>query len=75
MKKKVGTILDEQLLTAAKVVAAQEGKRLAEIIEEALLQYLRRWRGKGIVAKTKGALQAPSKVVQDILEEESVFEI
>lgn len=74
MKKKVGTVIEEELLTAAKVVAAQEGKRLAEIIEAALLQYLQRWRGRGVVAKTQGALKAPSKVVQDILQEEGVFE-
>ena len=59
MKKKVSTVLDEELLTAAKAMAAQKGKRLAEIIEEALIEYLRRWSGRGMVAKTQGALKAP----------------
>lgn len=75
MKKKIGTVLDERLLTAAKVLAAKEHKKLSQVIEEALIEYLRRWRGRGIVAKTQGALKASPKVVQTILEEEEgVFE-
>jgi metal-responsive CopG/Arc/MetJ family transcriptional regulator len=75
MKKKIGTVLDQQLLTEAKVAAVKENKRLSQVIEEALIEYLQRRRhGQNIVAKTHGALGASPEVVQAILEEEGVFE-
>jgi hypothetical protein len=69
-RQKVGTVLDKKVLTAAKVLAAKEHKRLAQVIEEALLEHLRRKRAQGVVARTYGALRAPLEVVQEILEEE-----
>ncbi|MCX8103172.1 MAG: hypothetical protein N3E42_01845 [Candidatus Bipolaricaulota bacterium] len=69
-RQKIGTVLDEKLLTAAKVLAAKEHKRLAQVIEEALQEHLRRKRAQGVVARTYGAIKAPLKVVQSVLEEE-----
>ncbi len=69
-RQKVGTVLDKKVLTAAKVLAAKEHKPLAQVIEEALLEHLRRKRAQGVVARTYGALKAPLEVVQEILEEE-----
>nr|BAL58861.1 hypothetical protein HGMM_OP3C016 [Candidatus Acetothermum autotrophicum] len=69
-RQKIGTVLDKEILTAAKVLAAKEHKRLAQVIEEALIEHLRRKRAQSVVARTYGALKAPLDVVQVILEEE-----
>lgn len=42
MKKKIGTIVDEKLLSSAKQRAAVEDRSLAGLIEEALEDYLDR---------------------------------
>jgi len=73
MKQKVGTALDEKVITAIKVIAAKEKRKLSDVIEEALIQYLQRKRGK-TVERTKGAIPASSKVVKAILDEESFYE-
>ncbi len=69
MKKKLGTALDEEVITELKVLAAKEGKKLSWLIEDALRQYLKRKEG-GVVRRTKGTLRASPRVVQAILEEE-----
>lgn len=71
MKRKVGTVLDEEILRAAKILAARENRRLSEVIEEALREYLKRKQLRvGAVRRSKGALPAPSELVQEILAEE-----
>lgn len=75
-RRKIGTALDEELLMAAKVLAAKEHKRLAQVIEEALFEYLRRKQAQGVVARTRGAIKASPEIVQEALEEEiSVFDV
>ena len=69
MKKKLGTALDEDVITELKVLAAKEDKKLSWLIEEALRQYLKRKQGR-VVKKTKGTLKTSPQVVQAILEEE-----
>jgi predicted transcriptional regulator len=69
MKKKLGTALDEEVITELKILAAKEDKKLSWLIEEALRQYLKRKQG-GVVKKTRGALRASPRVVQAVLEEE-----
>ncbi|MBI2486241.1 MAG: ribbon-helix-helix protein, CopG family [Deltaproteobacteria bacterium] len=73
MKQKVRTALDEKIITALKVLAAKEKRKLSDVIEEALTQYLQRKRGK-TVERTKGAIPASAKIVKAILEEESFYE-
>ena len=73
VKQKIGTALDEKVITALKVIAAKEKRKLSDVIEEALIQYLQRKRGK-TVERTKGAIPASSKVVKAILDEESFYE-
>ncbi len=68
MKQKVGTVLDEKIITALKVIAEKEKRRLSDVIEDALIQYLQRKRGK-TVERTKGAIPASPEVVKAILEE------
>lgn len=45
MRRKVGTIVDEELLKRAKVRAAQEGKAFSELLGTALETYLSRRAG------------------------------
>jgi len=72
MKKKLGTALDEDVITELKVLAAKENKKLSHLIEEALRQYLKRKQGR-VVKKTEGALRASPQVVQAILEEDEFY--
>jgi len=72
MKKKLGTSLEEDVITELKVLAAKEDKKLSWLIEEALRQYLKRKEG-GVVRKTKGSLRASPQVVQAVLEEEEFY--
>lgn len=72
MKKKLGTTLEEEIITELKVLAAKEDKRLSQLIEEALRQYLKRKQGR-VVKETKGTLRASPRVVQAIMEEEEFY--
>jgi len=69
MKKKLGTTLEEKVITELKVLAAKEDKKLSWLIEEALRQYLKRKKA-GVVRKTEGTLKASPQGVQAILEED-----
>jgi hypothetical protein len=40
MKKKIGTLLDEEILSKAKKRAQRDGRALADIIQDALNRYL-----------------------------------
>jgi len=73
MKKKIGTTLEEDLITKLKVLAAKEDKKLSQLIEEALHQYLRRKQGRSVAEETKGALRASPRVVRAIMEEEEFY--
>jgi hypothetical protein len=44
-RKKTTVYLDEELLTAAKVLAAASGRREYEVLEDALREYMRGSRG------------------------------
>ncbi len=46
MKKKIGTVIDDSLLTGAKQRAALEKRPLAGLIEDALVGYLDRSPGR-----------------------------
>ncbi len=79
MRKKMGTVLDEELLTQARLIAVKEGKKLSQVFEEALREYLAKGegkvKGKSVVEETKGALKADKKLVMKILEEEPFYGI
>jgi hypothetical protein len=47
MKKKIGTVIEEDILTEAKLRAAREGRPLSEIFQEALSAYLHGDAGRG----------------------------
>jgi hypothetical protein len=73
MKTKIGTVIDTGLLRQARSMAAREGKRLNQVLEEALAHHLKRksavTRG-GVAARTAGALKLSRRHVDRILREE-----
>ena len=73
MKAKIGTVLDVGLLRQARTMAAREGKRLNQVLEEALTEHLRRksavTRG-GVAARTAGSLKLSRAQVDRILRDE-----
>ncbi len=73
MKKKVGTVIDEELLRQAKLVAARDDLQLAQVFEDALRQYLQRKGRPAHVERSRGALQAPPDLVRRVMEEEEGF--
>ena len=44
MKKKIGTLIEENIMRLAKRKAAEEGRSLSEVIQDALVEYLRKAR-------------------------------
>lgn len=77
MKRKIGTVLDEDLVRRAKILAAGEGKPLQRILEEALQEYLEsrsRPKKARVVASTWGTIKADEALVCAILEEKSALE-
>jgi hypothetical protein len=54
MKKKVGTIVDDGLLAGAKQRAALEKRALADLIEEAISDYLERSPGRDEAMRALG---------------------
>lgn len=77
VKKKIGTVIEESLLKRAKAAAAAEGTPLNRLLEEALMEYLNRYRGVGkgsAVMSTWGAVQVDGPLLQAVMEEESVIE-
>lgn len=81
MKKKIGTIIDDGLLSGAKQRAALEKRALSGLIEDALAGYLDRSFGRGLgrdealrsLAKftSHGGLLPPEEV-DEILEEDTL---
>lgn len=74
MRRKVSTLLDENLYLGAKLEAARQNKQISEIIGEALTAYLRErnvppGRG-GVVASSWGAMRADFETVRRILDDE-----
>ena len=80
MKKKIGTVLDEDLLFMAKKTALDERKTLSRLLEDALKTYLNKpgrtagKRRRGVSAGTQGAMKISRRMLKTIMEEESVYE-
>ena len=81
MKKKVGTILDEELILMAKQIALSHGESLSQVLEKALKLYMltidkrQGERQKNISQKTRGTMKISPKILKGILEEENIYEI
>jgi|LGOV01.1.fsa_nt_gb hypothetical protein len=80
MKKKIGTILDEDLIYRAKQVALSEQQALNQLLENALKMYLdllekkKNTGRKNISEETRGVMNISPDVLKAIMEEEGVFE-
>ena len=75
MKKKVGTILDEDIFLMAKQMALMQKKTLSQILEEAIKAYLSSHSKKSSIAEqTQGILKISPKALKEIMEDESFFE-
>jgi hypothetical protein len=42
MKQKIGTVIEEEIMRLAKRKAAEQGRPLSDLIQDALVQYLRK---------------------------------
>ncbi len=80
MKKKIGTILDEDLVYRAKELALSKKQTFSQLLEEALKTYLMsvekskmRYHKKISIA-TRGIMKVSTKDLKQIMEEEGVYE-
>ena len=75
MKKKIGTLLDEELIFKAKQAALSERQPLSHFLENAIKMYLRSLEKKKHIlqadacAATRGAMKTPIKTLKAILKE------
>ena len=79
MKKKIGTIIDEDILTAAKKKAISKKQPLNQFFEEALKMYIsisddQQNKNQKICEHTRGVLSIPLKDLKKIMGEESYNE-
>ena len=75
MRRKIGTVLEEELLWRAKRAAVRGKKTLSLLLEEALQAHLARLearvpvRGKSLVEETRGVLKVHKKLLDAVLAE------
>jgi len=80
MKRKVGTVLEEELLWRAKQAAVREKKTLSLLLEEALEAHLARLEGPGadrcrsLVQETRGVFTVNRKLLEAVMAEEGFRE-
>jgi hypothetical protein len=79
MKKKLGTVLDDELLYRAKKTALAQRISLSQLLENALKTYLimieeKKSSEKNIVNETKGTMKISPSMLKTIMEEEGVYE-
>ena len=74
MRKKVSTLLEDNLYRRVKVHSSRQGKQISEIIGEALELYLndeaRSGSSLNVVHESWAVLEAPASLVKKILREE-----
>jgi DNA topoisomerase VI subunit A len=75
MKKKIGTILDEDILFAAKHMALLQKKTLSEFLEDAIRTYLGMQKESlNISDETKGVMHISPEELKKVMEDETYFE-
>ncbi|MCZ6623147.1 MAG: hypothetical protein O7B35_02735 [Deltaproteobacteria bacterium] len=70
MRRKVGTVLSEEILKKTKIRAAQEGKTLSQVLETALQIYLDRQKepdGARLVEKSWGLFHISPKELKEAM--------
>jgi hypothetical protein len=71
MKRKIGTLLEDDLYRRAKETARQQGRSVNALLTAALEQYLSgQTSGASTVAETKGIYKVSSKAVRLVLDED-----
>jgi len=80
MKKKVGTILDEELIFKAKQVALSKKQSLSQVLEEAPRLHLSAvgrkdgMKSRNVTQSTRGVMPVSGAVLKAVMEEEGVYE-
>ena len=80
MKKKIGTVLDEDLIFDAKRVALSQKQPFTKVLEDALRMYLltmerkTRLKQKNIAISSHGAMSIAPSALKSIMEEEGLHE-
>lgn len=79
IKKKIGTILDENLVIKAKQVALSHHQSLSQLFEEALRMYLLTvelggGKKKNISQNTRGVMPISRSDLESIMQEEGIYE-
>ena len=79
MKRKIGTILDGDLLRKAKQVALAHEQSLSRLFEEALKMYLlsvdkKKGGQKNVSLSTQGSMKVSPKILKAVMEEEGLYE-
>ena len=80
MKKKIGTMLDVDLIFRAKKVALSKRQALNQLLENALKMYLdsieqkKNARRNNVSEMTRGAMNISPAALKAIMEEEGVYE-
>ena len=80
MKKKIGTLLEEDLLFDIKRVALSQKQPFSKVLEDALRMYLltmerkKRVKQKNTSLSSYGAMSISPSVLKSIMEEEGVYE-
>ncbi len=75
MKKKIGTILDEDILFAAKHMALLQKKTLSEFLEDDIRTYLGMQKENlKISDQTKGVMHISPGSLRKVMEDESYYE-
>jgi len=79
MKRKFGTILDNELLYRAKETALIQRKSFSQLLEDALRAYLlvieeKKGKQKNIANETRGIMKVDTSMLKAVMEEEGVYE-
>ncbi|HVS00681.1 MAG TPA: hypothetical protein VMW27_28940 [Thermoanaerobaculia bacterium] len=78
MRRKFSTLLDEYLYDRARLEARRQGKQIADVVGEALTEYLDERSALlepgAAVAGSWGALRLPRERVRQLLEEEGLLD-
>lgn len=74
MQKKFGTVLNDSLLSAAKIFCQQKHTTMSRLIEDAIREYLQKAKPVSsdfsAVEVSFGALKVPPRALRTILEED-----
>ena len=78
MKKKIGTVMEDQLLYGLKKAALESGEPLSRVIERAVESYLndrkRDGRDAGVVRGTFGLIKLGAEEVREVMNEPGLFD-